>query len=205
MRFVAGLGFDESTPWLTRKRQAALVILMVAVVVSVTWLRYTTGWTPLQRQYLPAYFRTGLPLLGGGEIDVLVVVDGKQTRWALDDDVTPGLTKDNTTSFVLSSEADHPAAAHLEWRRNQAPAATIHGWLRQWIYGNQTLGDLAIPSLRAAFEVGLMFVIVLLSRDLADAEKASIGPWKHSSDTTTRPTGARPPVHADVRSSPFFY
>lgn len=30
MRFVRGLGFDESIPWLTRRRQGALAILMVA-------------------------------------------------------------------------------------------------------------------------------------------------------------------------------
>ena len=204
MRFVGGLGFDDSMPWLTRRRQGALAILMLTVMSTIASLRYTMAWTPLQRQYLHAYMRTGLPFLGG-DVDMLVDVDGKQSRWALDDDVKAVPTNDHTTSFVLASGLEHTASAHLEWRRNQVPAAYIHAWLGQWIYGNQTLFDLLFPAVRAAFDVGLMFVIVLLARDLAKAQQASLRPWEHSPGAPTRPAHARLPAHADGRSAPFFY
>jgi hypothetical protein len=204
VRFFGGLGFDDSMPWLTRRRQDALAILMLTVIGSFTWLRYTLAWTPLQRQYLHAYIWTGLPFVGGDDVDVLVVVDGKQSRWALDEDVKAVPTNDHTTSFVLASALEHTASAHLEWRRNQAPATSIHAWLGQWIYGNQTLFDLLFPAVRAAFDVGLMFVILLLTRDLAKAQQASLRPWEHSPGALTRPAHSRPPAHTDGRSAPFF-
>jgi hypothetical protein len=45
----------------------------------------------------------------------------------------------------------------------------MHAWLRQWIYSNQTPFDFAFPPVRAACEVAVVFVIVLLSSDLASA------------------------------------
>jgi hypothetical protein len=74
---------------------------MVTVMGTVRWLRYTVAWTPLQWQYLHAYLWTGLPLLRGDDVDVLVVVDGTQSRWALDDDVTPVLTKEKNDLIRL--------------------------------------------------------------------------------------------------------
>jgi hypothetical protein len=201
MRFDDGLGFD--VPWLSRTRQGALVILMVSVIAAVTWLRYTIVWTPLQRPYLHAYVRTSIRFVGDEHLDVLVIVDGTQSRWAMDDDVKPVLTNDHTTSFVLARAVDHTAAAHLEWRRYEAPAL-LHAGLKQWIYGNQSLFDLVFPPVRAAFDVALMFVIVLLSKDLAEAQSARLRPWEHPPSAHTRPDHKRPPVHAEVRSTPFF-
>ena len=204
MRFGGGVGGGDSPLWLTRRRQVALTTLIVAVTATAAWLRYAVAWTPLQRQYLKAYLLSGMPILGPTDFDVLVLIEGKTSRWAIDDDVTIAETSGPNVSFAASVAVDHAAEARVEWHQEHVSADVMHGWLRRWIYGNQAVIELALPPFRAAFDAGLIFVIVFLSRDLARVQRTRIRPSDNPRDGTTPTSVRRPPAPANVRSTTFF-
>jgi hypothetical protein len=127
-----------------------------AVLTAVYQYR---GWTPLQRQYLWAYVRSGIAFTSDGTYDVLQLVDQRGRRPALDEEVLPMTLGAADPVFVLTEAARHAGVRQLAWRTDRYPHATLHRWLRRAIYNDQRLVDLAMPTLWGAVAVWLGMLV----------------------------------------------
>ncbi len=144
--------------WLNTKPVGTLAAVLLAVVsgVAIGEYRHTNVWTPLQRFYLPAYVRSVLGhrlALQPRRYELLNVVDRKGVRLALDVDVRPVTTAAGDVSFALSEAAFGAGAIHLAWETGQYDHAKLQALLREWIYRDQGLADLARPALWSSLGV----------------------------------------------------
>ena len=158
-------GRAETKGWpssLPTKTISALVVALASVVLIASY-RYVEVWTPLQRLNLPTYFLTSLmPKLGpkANYYQLLVVVNQKQSRLALDNDVLPVRTAFGERTFALTKAARKGGGVRLESQRAPYDNAKLHAFLGYWIYQDQTLVNLAKWPLwggLAVFVVGIMF------------------------------------------------
>src|SRR6266571_2671384 len=156
-------GRDERTDWPSSKPvyTIALLILSVAAGAGVECVRYLRVWTPLERQYLPAYVGTeiGGIVRRNGWYTLLEVVTRKGSRLALDNEAVPVVTDNGEKTFALTSEAVKQGALRLEWHRALYDNAQLHAFLGYWIYHDQTLFDLARPAL---WTMPIVFLVGLL-------------------------------------------
>jgi hypothetical protein len=142
-------------------------VVLVAVVsgIGVWWVRQTLVWTPLQQYYLSAYARSALAswlAIQTGRYRLLLVETRRGSRLAIDEEVVPVSTPTGEMNFALSELARQAGSGRLVWRDRVMNHDRLHTDLEVSIYRNQTLFDLARPSLIAVVVVligGLLFAI----------------------------------------------
>jgi type IV secretory pathway TraG/TraD family ATPase VirD4 len=138
-------GRKESIVWPPRGFPYTLGAFILAVIVTgfFLYLRFQYGLSPLERYYLPYYFRSetlGLtrPV---GTYQMLYISDGKsRSRAALETDVQAGSTpqfRDRPLPLVLSDQAKEQGFRYLfRGPLRQYPNKTLHAWIAHWIYAD---------------------------------------------------------------------
>jgi type IV secretory pathway TraG/TraD family ATPase VirD4 len=146
-----------------------LVVLALAGGVGLWLFRQTFIWTPLQQFYLPAYARSAVASSLGirtGRYRVLLMENRRGSRLAIDDEVVPIAVSTGETTFALSALAREAASGRLAWRDLVYDHARFHAQLRVWIYADQTLTELARPSLIAVFAVFVAGLLIAIPKDV---------------------------------------
>jgi hypothetical protein len=147
------------------------VWLTLALVgaMSTEVYRYVELWTPLQRDYLIAYMRSAVAVSPLGEYDVWQIVDRTGSRFALDEDLVSVTTAAGETSFALAEPVAKDGGRLVVVSQTYAQAA-LHGFLRRWIYRDQTVFDLLVwPPLWAALALVLGSVIGARAQAVLDS------------------------------------
>ncbi len=146
----------------------SLLVIALASGGGLWLFRQTFVWTPLQRFYLSAYTRSAVASSLGirtGRYRLLMMESRRGSRLAIDDEVAPVTLPAGKTTFVLSELAHQANSGRLVWRDVVYDHARLHAQLRVWIYADQTLADLARPSLIAVFAVFVAGLFIALPKD----------------------------------------
>jgi type IV secretory pathway TraG/TraD family ATPase VirD4 len=147
----------------------SLLVLALASGVGVWLFRQTFVWTPLQQFYLSAYARSAVASSLGirtGRYRVLLMENRRGSRLAIDDEVVPIAVSSGETTFALSALAREAASGRLAWRDLVYNHARFHAQLRVWIYADQTLTELARPSLIAVFAAFVAGLLIAIPKDV---------------------------------------
>jgi len=145
-----------------------VILLALASGIGVWWVRQTFVWTPLQRFYLSAYTRSAIAsslAFQTGRYRLLLMDNRRGSRLAIDEEVVPVSSPTGDTTFALSLLAQRASSGRLVWRDLVCDHARFHEQLRVWIYANQTLTDLARPSLVSVFVVFIGGLLVAIPKD----------------------------------------
>jgi hypothetical protein len=166
--------------WPRPKPVWTLGLLLIAVLsgVAIGARDYTREWTPLQRLYLPSYIRSQCVAALGitrGSYWLWHVVDRKGERFAINEDVRPATTAEGEVTLVLSDAAIEAGERRLVWAVGQHAHAVVHDFLKEWIYGNRTLVDLARPVVGGALVVLLIGLLIAIPNDYARARQRRHG------------------------------
>ena len=145
MPTVQQWGRKESLIWPPRGYVYTLGALFVAAVLCgfLIFVRCEYGLSPLERYYLPYYFRTEFASLTHplSPYQMLYVFDGEKLRRpALDGDVEPGVTPQfggKPLPLKLTPQASQHDAFFLEREAPRPyPNKLLHTWIAHWIYGD---------------------------------------------------------------------
>jgi hypothetical protein len=150
----------------------SVLVLAVVGAVAVGFYRHAAVWTPLQRFYLPAYTRSALASSVGlrtGRYRVLTVENRRGSRLALEEEVVPTETESDEAAFALSDLARQAGSGRLVWHDASYLHAGFHEQLREWVYADQTLMELARPSLMAALAVLVAGLLIAIPKDVRRA------------------------------------
>jgi hypothetical protein len=158
---------DAAGTWPRPRPVWTLALLLMAIVsgAAIGAYRYATIWTPLQRFYLSSYLRSECAsalAFKTGRYQLLTVIDPKGSRLALDEEVQPFTEATNEVTFALSELGRQAGDRHVAWQDRSYDHAKLHDVLREWIYRDQSLLDLAKPALfggLAVFGIGLLMAI----------------------------------------------
>jgi type IV secretory pathway TraG/TraD family ATPase VirD4 len=145
------------------------ILIALASGIGVWWVRQTYVWTPLQRFYLSAYARSALAgalAIRTGRYRLLLMENRRVSRLAIDEEVVPIASPAGETTFAMSELADQAGSGRLVWRDLVHNHARLHTELQVWIYANQTLIDLARPSLITVLIVLIAGVLVAIPKDV---------------------------------------
>jgi hypothetical protein len=145
------------------------ILIAVAIGMGMCWVRQEFVWTPLQQFYLSAYARSALAsslAIRSGRYRLLLMENRRGTRLAIDDEVVPMSTSTGEPTFALSELARQARAGRLVWRDVILDHGSLHADLKVWIYGNQTLTDLARPSFITALIVSILGLLVAIPKDV---------------------------------------
>jgi type IV secretory pathway TraG/TraD family ATPase VirD4 len=165
---------EAAGTWPRPKPVWTLALLLVAMVSSgaIGAYRYTTTWTPLQRLFLSPYLRSQMAstlALKTGRYRLLQVVDRRGSRLPLDEEVEPLTTETDEATFALSDLGVQAGDLRLAWQEGSYDHAKLHAALREWIYLDQTLTDLAMPIVRGGLVVFAIGLVIAVPKDLARA------------------------------------
>ena len=158
-----------------RWQRAAPVWFMSVILLALTsgggvwWVRQTLVWTPLQQFYLSAYVRGAVASSLGmtsGRYRVLLMETRRGSRLAIDDEVVPITLGTGERTFTPSDLARQAGSGRLGWRVLMYDHARLHAQLQVWIYANQTLADLARPSLITVFAVLIGGLLIAIPKDV---------------------------------------
>jgi len=144
-------------------------LLALASGIGVWWVRQMFVWTPLQQFYLSAYTRSAMAsslAIQTGRYRLLLMDNRRGSRLAIDEEVVPISSPTGDTTFGLSQLAQQAGSGHLVWRDLVVSHARLHSDLQVWIYRNQTLTDLARPSLITVFVVLIAGLLVAIPKDV---------------------------------------
>lgn len=147
----------------------SVVVIAVAGSIAVWLVRQTFVWTPLQQFYLSAYARGAVASSLGirtGRYRVLLMETRRGSRLAIDEEVVPITLDTGETTFALSELARQAGSGRLVWRDLAYDHARFHAQLQVWIYANQTLMELARPSLVAMFVVLIGGLLIAIPKDV---------------------------------------
>src|SRR5258707_420222 len=150
----------------------ALLLVAIMSGASIGAYRYATAWTPLQRLFLSSYLRSEFAsalAFKTGRYRLLQVIDRKGIRLPLDEEVQPVTTTTDETSFALSDLGAQVGDLRLVWQDRSYDHAPVHAALRDWIYRDQTLTDLAMPGLWGSLAVFVLGLVVTIPKDVARA------------------------------------
>jgi len=145
MSTIQQWGRKESIIWPPRGFPYTLGAFILAVIVTgfFIYLRFQYGLAPLERYYLPYYFRSETLGLARpvGTYQMLYVSDGKsRSRAALETDVQSGSTpqfRDKPLPLVLSEQAREQGFRYLlRGPLRQYPNKMLHAWIAHWIYAD---------------------------------------------------------------------
>jgi hypothetical protein len=146
----------------------SLLLLALASGVGVWLFRHAFVWTPLQQFYLSAYARSAVASSLGirtGRYRLLMMENGRGSRLAIDDEVAPITLPTGKTGFALSELAHQAKSGRVVWRDLVYNHARLHAELRVWIYADQTLTELARPSLIAVCAVFVAGLLIAIPKD----------------------------------------
>ena len=143
-----------------------MVVLACLSAVGIGTYRYARVWTPLQRQYLWSYVWSAVAISRSGSYELLVIVDPTTHRTALDTDVVPVAPTPAGDTFALTATAAR-RGARLAWQRDEWDHAELHTFLRQWVYQDQPLHDLAQPPLWGALAILAAALVPVISDEIA--------------------------------------
>src|SRR6266850_3623167 len=165
---------DAAGTWPRPKPIWTLALLFAAIVSGATVgaYRYTTAWTPLQRLFLSPYLRSEFAsalAFKTGRYRLLQVIDRKGSRVPLDEEVRPLTAATAETAFGLSDLGVQAGDLQLAWQERAFDHARLHALLREWIYRDQTLTDLAMPALWGSLAVFVVGLVVAIPKDIARA------------------------------------
>jgi type IV secretory pathway TraG/TraD family ATPase VirD4 len=146
------------------------LVLALATGAGVLMFRYESAWSPLERLYLPAYFRTGLAaelaLHPRGVESLLGVRDRTgRLRLALDAEVEPAWVSD-TKTWRLTEVGRRAGDQRLIWEDRPADAS-LHQWLRRWIYADESLVTILRPALWTTSVSAAIGLLIAIPKDLA--------------------------------------
>ncbi len=147
----------------------SVIVLALASGIGVWWIRQTFVWTPLQQFYLSAYTRSAMAsslAIQTGRYRLLLMDNRRGSRLAIDEEVVPISSATGDTTFALSQLAQQARSGDLVWRDLVVNHARLHADLEVWIYRNQTLTDLARPSLISVFVVLIAGLLVAIPKDV---------------------------------------
>jgi type IV secretory pathway TraG/TraD family ATPase VirD4 len=147
----------------------SVIVIAVASGVALWLYRQSVVWTPLQQFYLSAYTRSALASSLGirtGRYRLLLVVNRRGNRLAIDDEVVPVTTDTGETHFTLSDLGIQAKTGRLVWRDVLHNHAALYKQLQIWIYADQTLMDLARPSLITVFVVLIVGLLIAIPKDV---------------------------------------
>jgi type IV secretory pathway TraG/TraD family ATPase VirD4 len=147
----------------------SVMLLAFAGGIGVWCVRQTFVWTPLQRFYLSAYARSALAsalAIRTGRYRLLLMENRRGSRLAIDDEVVPLSTSTGETTFALSDLTRRAGSGRLVWRELVVHHARLRADLQVWIYENQSLTDLARPSLIAALIVVIGGLLIAIPKDV---------------------------------------
>src|SRR3989442_14500245 len=125
--------------------------------------RYATTWTPLQRLFLSPYLRSEFAsalALKTGRYRLLQVIDRKGSRLPLDEEGRPLTAATAELAFGLTDLGVQAGDLRLVWEERGYDHAQLHALLREWIYRDQTLSALAMPTLGGGLAVLVVGLIV---------------------------------------------
>ena len=171
---------DAAGIWPNRKPLWTLGLLLVAIAsgIGVGAYRYETRWTPLQRVYLLTYLRSAFaPILKAqSRYRLLELTDRLNPggRPALDEEVTPS-AENGEAMFTLSRAGLAAGDSRLAWEQVPYGHASVYRLLREWIYRDQTLTDLAAPAGWTALAVFSVGLLVALPKDAARRRAQRLG------------------------------
>ena len=155
-----------------------LLLLALASGVGVWLFRHAFVWTPLQQFYLSAYARSAVASSLGirtGRYRLLMMDNGRGSRLAIDDEVAPMPLPTGKTTFALSELAQEAKSGRLVWRDLVYDHARLHAELRVWVYADQTLTELARPSLIAVSAVFVAGLLIAIPKDARGARSRRHG------------------------------
>jgi hypothetical protein len=183
---TASRTLTQSSAWLP-----AILVLACLSAGGIGAHRYTRIWTPLQRQYLWSYVWSAVAISRRGSYELLIIDDRTERRTALDADVVPMSPTPRGDPFGLSATAVKRGAVRLTWQRSERDHAALHAFLRQGIYQDQTLLDLARPALWGALAVLVVALLWAVSDAIAWAvtSRAARSPWERPARPSTRAWG----------------
>ena len=147
----------------------SVILLALASGIAVWWVRQTVVGTPLQQFYLSAYARSALAsslAIRTGRYRLLLIENRRGSRLAIDEEVVPIVTPTGETNFALSELARQAGSGRLVWRDLMVSHARLHTDLEVSIYRNQTVVDLARPSLMTMFAVLIAGLLVAIPKDV---------------------------------------
>src|SRR2546426_270961 len=126
----------------------------------------------LQRLFLSAYLRIDFAsalALKTGRYRLLQVIDRKGSRLPLDEEVRPMTAATDEPAFGLTDLGVQAGDLRLAWQERRYDHAQLHALLREWIYRDQTLSDLAMPTLWGSLAVFGVGLFVAIPKDVARA------------------------------------
>jgi len=147
----------------------SVMLLALSSGIGVLWVRQTFVWTPLQQFYLSAYARSALAsslAIPSGRYRLLLMENRRGSRLAIDEEVVPFSSPKSEATFALSELARQAGSGHLVWRDLVVNHARLHAQLQAWIYADQTLADLARPSLITVFVVLIAGLLIAIPKDV---------------------------------------
>jgi type IV secretory pathway TraG/TraD family ATPase VirD4 len=147
----------------------SVMLIAVASGAGTWWVRQTLVWTPLQQFYLSAYARSALAsslAIQSGRYRLLLMENRRGTRLAIDEEVVPVSTLAGETNFALSDLAHQAGSGRLAWRDLVVNHARLNAQLRVYVYADQTLTDLARPSLITAVVVMIAGLLIAIPKDV---------------------------------------
>jgi type IV secretory pathway TraG/TraD family ATPase VirD4 len=137
-------GRKESIIWPPRGFYYTWGALFLALLLAgfLVYVRFDFGLSPLQRYYLPYYFRSGITIRPSAKFQLLYITDGKQSRLALPNDVDLGETPQPAGKpLPLRAVAGAGSSIFREPERLY-PCKTVHGFLEQYVYAGADLMNL---------------------------------------------------------------
>lgn len=168
-------GRRESLIWPPRGYLYTLAAFLVALAATAffVWIRFQFGLQPLERYYLPYYFRTETigTLHPTGIYRLVNISDGKSAaRPALDADVESGMTPQvdgNPLPLKLSAEAESNGFRLLfpDSARRYSNRA-LHSWLDHWVYNSQPIWRLFTWQLLFGVGVFLLQLPISIPKDI---------------------------------------
>jgi hypothetical protein len=147
----------------------SVILLALASGIGVWWVRQVLVWTPLQQFYLSAYVRSAFAsslAIQTGRYRLLLMENRRGSRLAIDEEVVPISTPSGEMNFALSDLARQAGSGRLVWRDRVVGHDRLHTDLEVWIYRNQTLFDLARPSLIAVVVVLIGGLLIAIPKDV---------------------------------------
>ena len=147
----------------------SVILLALACGIGTFWVRQALVWTPLQQFYVSAYARSALASSLGirtGRYRLLLMENRRGSRLAIDEEVVPMASSTGEATFALSELARQVGSGRLVWRDLTVNHTRLHGQLHVWIYANQTLTDLARPSLITAFVIVIAGLLIAIPKDV---------------------------------------
>jgi type IV secretory pathway TraG/TraD family ATPase VirD4 len=172
---------DEAGVWLNPKPTWTITALVFGLVggVAIGMYRSTVIWTPLQQWYLSAYMRSrlldGLGIMTPGRYRLLNITDRTGTRMALEHQVRPVILATGARTFALTDAAVQAGDQRLLWQDGTYAHGSFHAFLRRWIYRDQTVADLVMPTVRMAIGLLAVGLVVAVPLDLRRARERRHG------------------------------